>query len=176
MVRTVDALLADVRTAADSATALVARADTVAADAAALVGRAGSVADDAGGVIGRATAVADEAGAVVTKAAAAADEAGDLLASYGPIAQRAAPLARQFVEEFSEQEVHAAVRLVDQLPQLTEHLENDILPILATLDRVGPDVHELLEQTKELRQAIQGIPGLGFFRRRGEREDAENGE
>jgi hypothetical protein len=52
-------------------------------------------------------------------------------------------------------------------------METDIMPILATLDRVGPDVHELLEQLKEVRQAIQGIPGLGFFRRRGERADAE---
>jgi hypothetical protein len=69
--------------------------------------------------------------------------------------------------------VHAAIRLVDQLPQLTEHLETDIMPILATLDRVGPDVHELLEQLKQVRQAIQGIPGLRYFSRRGEREDAE---
>jgi hypothetical protein len=126
-------------------------------------------------VIGRATAVADEARGVVATAAGAADEATDLLSTYRPIARQAAPLAQRFVEEFSEQEVAAAVRLVDQLPQLTEHLENDIMPILATLDRVGPDVHELLEQLKEVRQAIQGIPGLNFFRRRGEREDAENG-
>jgi hypothetical protein len=173
MVRTVDALLADVRKAADSATVLVERVDAVAIDAAGLVTLAGGVADDAGGLVGRATLVADQAGAVVGKASGAADGATDLLATYEPIAHRAAPLARRFVEEFSEEEVHAAVRLVDQLPQLTEHLESDIMPILATLDRVGPDVHELLEQLKEVRQAIQGIPGFGFFRRRGEREDAE---
>jgi hypothetical protein len=99
-----------------------------------------------------------------------------MLAVYQPIARRAAPLAERFVEEFSEEEVRAAIRLVDQLPQLTEHMETDIMPILATLDRVGPDVHELLEQLKEVRQAIQGIPGLGFFRRRGERADAEEND
>jgi hypothetical protein len=127
-------------------------------------------------VIGKATAVADRAGAVVDQAAGAADGASELLAVYQPIAHRAAPLANRFVEEFSEDEVHAAIRLVDQLPQLTEHMERDIMPILATLDRVGPDVHELLEQLKEVRQAIQGIPGLKFFRRRGEREDAEEND
>jgi hypothetical protein len=131
------------------------------------------VADSAGVVIGKATAVADRAGTVVDQAAGAADGASELLAVYQPIARRAAPLASRFVEEFSEDEVRAAIRLVDQLPQLTEHLETDIMPILATLDRVGPDVHELLEQLKEVRQAIQGIPGLGFFRRRGERQDTE---
>jgi len=72
----------------------------------------------------------------------------------------------------SEQEVHAAIKLIDQLPALTEHMEQDIMPILATLDRVGPDVHELLNVTRDLRQAILGLPGLAFFRRRGEnRED-----
>ncbi|MDT7752092.1 MAG: hypothetical protein QOD96_5754, partial [Pseudonocardiales bacterium] len=45
------------------------------------------------------------------------------------------------VNELSEQEVAAAVRLVDQLPRLAEHLESDVMPILATLDRVGPDMH-----------------------------------
>ena len=35
------------------------------------------------------------------------------------------------------------------------------MPILATLDRVGPDIHDLLEVTRDLRLAIAGIPGLG---------------
>ena len=46
-------------------------------------------------------------------------------------------------------------------------METDILPILATLDRVGPDVHELLDVLKEVRQAINGIPGFTFLRKRG---------
>ena len=50
------------------------------------------------------------------------------------------------------------------------------MPILATLDRVGPDVHELLEQLKQVRQAIQGIPGLRYFSRRGEREDTQEND
>jgi len=41
------------------------------------------------------------------------------------------------------------------------------MPMLATLDRVGPDMHELLNVVKDLRHAIDGIPGLGYFRRRG---------
>ena len=75
------------------------------------------------------------------------------------------------MQEFSEDELVAAIRLVDQLPRLTEHVESDIMPLLATLDRVGPDVHELLNQLREVRQAIQGIPGFRLFRRRGEEID-----
>ena len=88
------------------------------------------------------------------------------------LAERAASLAHRFVDELSEQEVHAAIKLIDHLPAVTEHMEQDIMPILATLDRVGPDVHELLNVTRDLRQAIVGVPGFAFFRRRGEdRED-----
>ncbi|MFE9869776.1 hypothetical protein ACFYON_03950 [Micromonospora sp. NPDC005686] len=44
-----------------------------------------------------------------------------------------------------------------------------MLPILATLDRVGPDLHDLLDVTRDLKLAVAGIPGLGMLRRRGER-------
>ncbi|MDT7642727.1 MAG: hypothetical protein QOC83_7015, partial [Pseudonocardiales bacterium] len=57
-------------------------------------------------------------------------------------------------------------RTVDQLPRLAEHLESDVMPILATLDRVGPDMHELLNVVKDLRTALDGVPGLAYLRRR----------
>ena len=65
---------------------------------------------------------------------------------------------------------------VDELPKLKEHLTADILPILATLDRVGPDLHDLLDVTRDLKLAVAGIPGLGMLRRRGEKltDDAAN--
>ena len=77
----------------------------------------------------------------------------------------------EFVEEFSAHEVHAAIKLVDELPRLADHISQDVLPILSTLNRVGPDMHELLDVTKDVRQAIQGIPGFAYLRRRGEDKD-----
>lgn len=77
----------------------------------------------------------------------------------------------QFVEEFSAHEVQAAIRLVDELPRLSAHLNDDVLPILTTLNRVGPDIHELLDVVKDLRQAVLGIPGFDYLRRRGEDKD-----
>jgi methyl-accepting chemotaxis protein len=74
----------------------------------------------------------------------------------------------EFLEEFSAHEVQAAIRLVDELPRLSAHLNDDVLPILTTLNRVGPDIHELLDVAKDVRQAILGIPGFEFLRRRGE--------
>ncbi len=43
-----------------------------------------------------------------------------------------------------------------------------VLPILGTLDSVSPEIHELLGVVKDLRQAIVGVPGFHFFRKRGE--------
>ncbi|MDT7743218.1 MAG: hypothetical protein QOE59_2296, partial [Actinomycetota bacterium] len=62
---------------------------------------------------------------------------------------------------------------VDELPALAHHLSHDILPILETLDRVGPDLSELLDVTKDLRRAIDGIPGFSFLKRRGESKEDE---
>lgn len=144
---------------------LLVRVDVVATSAEELLGSVRTVAESAACIVVRARTVVEEAATTSTGA-------HDLLATYTPLAQRAAPLAARFIDELSEQEVSAAIRLVDQLPMLTERMETDIMPILATLDRVGPDVHALLEELQEVRQAINGIPGFEFFRRRG-RENEE---
>ncbi|MCX6473934.1 MAG: ribulose 1,5-bisphosphate carboxylase large subunit, partial [Rhodococcus sp.] len=54
-----------------------------------------------------------------------------------------------------------------QLPELTDRVAA-VLPILGTLDSVSPEIHELLGVVKDLRQAIVGVPGFHFFRKRGE--------
>lgn len=125
----------------------------------------------------RTVAAVDEtnrrAESVVSLADASARAAQRITEQYAPLAERAAPLAGRFVDELSEQEVHAAIQLIDHLPALTEHVERDIMPILATLDRVGPDIHELLDVTRDVRKAILGVPGFGYFRRRGQERDDE---
>ena len=104
----------------------------------------------------------------IAEAAAATSAAMALLDTWRPIAEQAAPLAARFVEAFSEEELQAAIHAVDQLPALTAHLQDDVMPLLATLDRTGPDVTELLDVAKDVREAIAGIPGFTFFRKRGE--------
>ncbi|MGD9985190.1 hypothetical protein [Pseudonocardia sp.] len=168
VVTTAEKLVATVGGVAADAETIVRTAGGVATEAATVVGAAQGVALQAGQVVDGAALVARRADEVVGAAGSTSDAATALLATWEPVSQRAAPLARAFVDELSEDEVRAAIQLVDHLPALTEHLENDIMPILATLDRVGPDVHELLDVLKEVRQAILGIPGFTFFRRRGE--------
>jgi hypothetical protein len=177
------------------------RAAEVADHAADVATRAGEVADQAGGVATRAAEVADGAAGIVVRAGSVADRADQVVAQiipatgaaeavleavgttsagaqalleiFQPIAEHGAPLLRQFVDNFSEEEVEALIRLVDHVPMFTERMEADILPILATLDRVGPDVNELLEVLKDVRLAIQGMPGFRLLRRRGAERDDE---
>ncbi|MET7708406.1 hypothetical protein [Micromonospora sp. NPDC005413] len=120
-------------------------------------------------VLTDADAVASRAAVTVGTAAEAAATAAELLAAYEPALRRAAPMTERFVEQLSQEEITAAIHLIDELPKLKEHLTADIMPILATLDRVGPDLHDLLDVTRDLKLAVAGIPGLGMLRRRGEK-------
>ena len=125
-------------------------------------------------MVGDAREITSGAREIVDGAGATSRSAQELLDLYKPMLERGAPLAGKFVDELSQEEIDAAIKLVDQMPQFTEHMVTDIMPILATLDRVGPDLHELLDVTKDLRQAIDGIPGFGFLKKRGAAKDDDD--
>ena len=170
----VDAAVGRVEGVVGDAQALVGRVDDVAERAAEVAESAAGVADRAGSVADRADQVVDQIIPVTGAAEGVLESVGTtsagaqaLLEVFQPMTERGAPLLQHFIDEFSVEELQALIKLVDQVPQFTEHMETDIMPILATLDRVGPDMHELLEVLKDVRLAIQGVPGFSLFRRRG---------
>ncbi|WP_090011662.1 hypothetical protein [Lentzea albidocapillata] len=171
----VEQLVRKVNGTIDSVDGIVARAGELVDRTADVVADAEKAVDEVRAITASASDVAGRAGLVVTTAGHTAHTVNELIAMYEPLAKQAQPLAKRFVDELSPHEVEAAIKLVDELPVLTEHLISDILPILATLDRVGPEVHQLLEVTSDMRQAILGIPGFAFMRRRGEKKDGEDG-
>lgn len=130
-----------------------------------LLSAAESVVARANELVGRVDQVIDDAAGAVTHAQRVTTAAEEQVAAAAPVLR--------FVEEFSAHELDAAIKLVDELPRLSRHLSEDVMPILATLDRVGPDIHEMLSVTKDLRQAILGIPGFDYLRRRGEGKDGD---
>ncbi len=169
LVRKVNGTIDAVDAIVERANGLVERTGNVVADAEKAV-------EEVRAITASATDASERAAQVVTTAGQTAHTANELIGIYEPIAKQAQPLAKRFVDELSPQEIEAAIKLIDELPGLTEHLTSDILPILATLDRVGPEVHQLLEVTSDVRQAILGIPGFGFMRRRGEKKEEEEEE
>ena len=56
--------------------------------------------------------------------------------------------------------------LMGQAERSLEHVDG-LVPVLAQVDRLGPDVAELLRVTDEVRRAVLGIPGVGMLWRRG---------
>ena len=143
------------------------------ATAATVVGEVERVSATAAGLVAEAGQVTGAAAGIVARSELIAGTADELLTAYEQTLRRAAPMANRFIEQLSAEEVDAAIRLVDELPRLTGHLTADVLPILATLDRVGPDIHDLLEVTRDLKLAVAGIPGLRMLRRRGEERLAD---
>lgn len=139
-----------------------------------LIARIEGISENAETVVPRVDAVAEAAAMVVMSAARTSETAQNLVELYEPLAERAAPAAKQFVEDLSQQEIHAAIGLVNHLPELTLRMEA-LLPILATMDTVSPEIHQLLEEVKNVRAAIQGVPGFNFLRKRGEEKaDADD--
>jgi methyl-accepting chemotaxis protein len=121
----------------------------------------------------RANELVDRTDKVVTSAESAVANAREVTSAADEIVQAAKPMLR-FVTELSAHEIEAAIRLVDELPRLAQHMTEDIMPILGTLDRVGPDIHELLDVAKDVRLAIQGIPGFEYLRKRGEDKEEKD--
>jgi len=151
-----------------AAAGVIAGAESTVAGAGRVIAGAESTVAGAGRVIAGAESTVAETAAIVQDAGQASATALELVKTWQPIANQAAPLASRLVSSISEEELQAAIHVIDQLPKLTHHLQTDVMPLLATLDRAGPDIHELLDVAKDVREAIAGIPGFTFFRKRGE--------
>lgn len=156
------------------ALALPGRIDALLDDATRVVDRINRVVDSAEAVVAEVERATTSAEHVVHSASLASRTALELVELIDPIARTSIPFARKFVDHLDENEVDAAIEMVNHLPVLVEHMEATI-PILATLDSVAPEVHELLNVTKDVRRAVIGIPGFKFFRNRGQEklEDEE---
>lgn len=139
---------------------LPARVDRLLTEAEALMVQMRDLTQKVDEVVMESAATVAQADEAVAGAATAVADATRVLAVYQPIVDKAAPMARTFVEEFSAEELHAAIRMVDAIPRLTEHVESDILPLLATLDHVGPDLRELISVVTDVRNALASTPGL----------------
>jgi uncharacterized protein (UPF0335 family) len=95
------------------------------------------------------------------------------MGDYEEPLRQLAPSVRRLAETMDPHEIEAMVTLVDRLPRLVTHLDEDILPVLQGLNGVGTDVHDLLDTVQDLRQVVKGFPGSKLFRRRGAEEIAQ---
>lgn len=135
-------------------------------------------------VIDTATEVTARIDGVSSRADALIEGAEDLLrrtekmiAQLEPISDKLTPYGTLIADSIDEQEVRAVISMIDQLPELAERADA-LMPILATMESVAPELHQLLMVTEDLRQAVVGLPGFKFLRGRGQArlEEGDDGE
>jgi hypothetical protein len=163
---------------ADAATAEVARVGEVVDAATAEVARVGGVVDAAatrvesvGAVVDAAAAQIERVDTVVGGAAVQAGRAAALIDTLEPPLTALQPTLQTLADTTHPDEVAALVTLVDHLPAVTMQVERDVLPVLASLGSVAPDLHELLDVSRELNEILGKIPGIGRLKRRVEEEE-----
>ena len=192
-----DGIVGRVGATVDSAERAVGRVDGTIDSAEGVVRRVGATVDtadelvlDAGGLIERVEPLVDFADSALApvkpvveallvdadldaeKARLVATRVTEVLAWADKTIRLIEPIADDVLESIDPEEVKAVVQFIDHLPELGDRLENDVMPVLASLDTVAPEVHEILEVAQQCLEAVAGIPGFQLLRRRG----GENGK
>jgi ABC-type transporter Mla subunit MlaD len=168
-----DAIAGVMQIQAEAAEAIagVVRIQAEAAKAVAGVAETQAKADEAIVAVGRTTSSADE---LLRRTDALVGQAEPLVGAYVQPLTDLAPSVRRLADTLEPHEVEALVTLIDRLPRLVAHLDEDILPVLESLGNVGTDVHDLVDTVQDLRQVVKGFPGSRLFRRRGAEEIAQD--
>jgi uncharacterized protein YoxC len=164
------AAVAETRATADAAIAGVAETRAKADEAIAGVAETRAKADEAIVAVGRTTSSADE---LLRRTDVLIARGEPLIDAYAEPLADLAPSVRRLAETLEPHEVEALVTLIDRLPRLVAHLDEDVLPVLESLGNVGTDVHDLVDTVQDLRQVVKGFPGSRLFRRRGAEEIAQ---
>jgi len=101
-----------------------------------------------------------------TRATADANVAriGALLDRLEPSLRTLEPTLARLAQTTDPREVDALISLVDRLPMLAEQVERDVVPVMRTLGTVAPDLHDLLETSRELNEMLAKLPGINRLR------------
>jgi hypothetical protein len=106
------------------------------------------------------------AGEALERTEALVDRTDPLLARFESTLEELEPALRRISETAGPTEVDAIVRLIHRLPVIVDRVESDVLPIVEGLRTVAPDIHDLLDTSKDLNDMIGSVPGLRHVNRR----------
>lgn len=150
----------------DTATLTTQRADDLITASVEVTGRAGQVVDQARQVNTRAIRVVDGAKGVF-------DRTDGLIGPWTDISDRMHPWASRISGSVQDVEVEAMVNVIDRMPRVAQHLDEDVVPLLGQLAHIRPDVREILQSLNDLNLAIKDMPDMSLLKRRGEKVDDE---
>jgi ABC-type transporter Mla subunit MlaD len=171
-------------------TELLGNAERLLRDGSALVDRIETTRLEAQALVERTEVTRDRADELVTGLEPTTRRAVALLAALEPTAERAVallesmepsllklqPTLERLAETTDPREVDALVAMLDQLPLLAAKVETDVIPVLNTLTTVSPDLHDLLDVSRELNLMLAKLPGMDRVKRRvDEQQEIEEG-
>lgn len=155
--------------------ALLDDAETIVARVGGLVGSIEETRAAADRVVARVDETVTRAEALVLTVGPLNDRLATLLDRLEPSLTTLRPTLDRLAETTSPHEVDALVELVDHLPSLARKMETDIVPMLDSLSSVAPDVHDLLDVSRELNEMLAQIPGLSRMKKRIDRQQEAEG-
>lgn len=109
----------------------------------------------------------------VAKGMSIVDRMEPIVAEFAPTLRVVQPILWRLAESTDPDEVEAAIRLVNDLPDLVAKIHVDVLPVLTSLGTVPDDLRQILVTSKELNEIIASVPGLGRIRQKALRDMAE---
>ncbi len=130
----------------------------------ALFDRVEAVTRTAEGVVQAASRAVTAAAGTVEQARVLTARAAPLLEGYSEPLGRLEPMVRRLAETTQPGEVDALVTLLDRLPRLADAMDHEVIPLLARLDQLGPDINQLLDRVSQLNHMASRLPKV--FRRR----------
>lgn len=151
---------------------LIAEAEVLLEKTSALIDRIEDTREAADAVVHRTDEVVTRADTLVQRTDPLTVRLGRLLDSTEPSLVKLQPTLERLAETTDPREVDALVSLVDHLPVLATKMETDVIPIMDSLSTVAPDLHDLLDVSRELNEMLAKVPGLGrVIRRNGDDDD-----
>jgi hypothetical protein len=159
----------------DGIDATRASADEVVVRTDAVVTRADGVISRSDEVVARTGPLLDRTGELVTSVTPLNDRLTALLDSLEPSLGKLQPVLERLAETTAPHEVDAMVELIDHLPRLAHKMETDIVPVLDSLSSVAPDLHDLLDVSRELNEMLAKIPGMGRVKDKVDRQQEDEG-
>lgn len=130
--------------------------------------------DDVEALLRRIERTRADADDVIASVATTSARAEVLLDRFEPPLTTLLPVLDRLAETTEPHEVDALVALVDHLPVLSQRVETDVLPVLTTLSSVAPDLHDLLDVSRELNEMLAKLPGMGRIKKRVDRQQEED--
>lgn len=128
------------------------------------------LADEVDRLVGRIENTRQAAAAEVARVDEPISRLQALLDMVEPPLLQLKPVLDRLAAATGPQEADSAVWLLDQLPPLVARVQHDALPVVEQLRSVAPDMHDLVEVSRELNDMLGKLPGMGRIRRKVDEE------